>query len=204
MTAQALTRWTPTLVLEDALELFTDDELCTRHNVSLGELTAFRTLQVYRRSVAEARKEIAEQGLTFKAKARLQAEKFLDEEVPRWMGDADTPVKDKLTVLSKLVEWSDLGPKQQAQQAGGGFTFVVNLGGDAPPQTIEVINAQPVSEGAAGCAQSVPAAAPVAGQPAAVDIPPVTLPILVDSHVPPPVDNPVDKPAPAVDNSDLG
>lgn len=127
--AQTPVRWTPNLLLEDALELFSDDELCQRHGLSLGELVSYRQLQVYRTGLASARQEIAEQGLTFKHKAKLQAERFLDDEVPRWMADTDAPVKDKTALLAKLVEWGELGPKPQAQQQGGGFVFVVNMDG---------------------------------------------------------------------------
>ena len=122
-------RWTPNLQLEDALGLFSDDELCVRHDVSLGELVAYRATSVYQAGVAAARKEIAEQGLTFKHKARLQAEHYLDNMVPRWLADPDAAMKDKTGLLAKLVEWGELEPKKEQAQQGGGFVFVVNMNG---------------------------------------------------------------------------
>lgn len=130
------TRWTPQLVLEDALALWSDEDLCERYKLTLGELTAVRQLKPYQHAVEQARQEIAAQGLTFKHKARLQAETFLDSHVPAWMGDVETPLKDRVALLSKLVEWGELEPKKEAAAAtGNGFVFVLNLNGQQ--QTLE-------------------------------------------------------------------
>jgi hypothetical protein len=129
-------RWTPQLVLEDALALWSDEDLCTRYDMTVGELTAVRHLAPYRKAVEQARQEIAAQGLTFKHKARLQAETFLDSHVPAWIGDTDTPLKDRVALLSKLVEWGELEPKKEVAAAtGAGFVFVLNLNGQQ--QTLE-------------------------------------------------------------------
>lgn len=128
------------MVLEDALGLWDDDELSVRFGMSVGELLAIRQLPMYRQSVAQTRKEVTEQGLTFKHKARLQAEQFLDSEMPKWICDPTEPLKDRLAALSKLVSWGELEPQPAAQQAQGGFVFVLNLPG-AEPQTIATQNA---------------------------------------------------------------
>lgn len=138
-------KWTPQLVLEDALALWDDEELCTRYAMTLGELTAVRQLAPYRRAVEQARQEITSQGLTFKHKARLQAETFLDSHVPAWLGDADTPLKDRVALLTKLVEWGELEPKKEvANAAGAGFVFVLNMNGQQTTlETTRVIDHAP-------------------------------------------------------------
>src|SRR5574343_848931 len=104
---------TPSLVIEDALGLFADDELCMRHNITLGTLTSLRVLPGYEAAKRNAREEIVEKNLTFKYKARLQAEQGLSL-AWKWMNDPEAPVKDKLAVLKELTNWGELAPKETA------------------------------------------------------------------------------------------
>lgn len=139
------TRWTPQLLLEDALELFSDEELCSRHTLSIGTLLSIRQVPLYRAELAKMRADIRENGLTFKHKARLQAEQLLEMAFD-WACDNDAPLKDRLSVLTKMVEWGELEPKKEsAGAANAGFTFVVNLPGTAP-QTMALQQAGRVFE----------------------------------------------------------
>lgn len=124
-------KWTPKLLLEDAVGIFDDEELCNRFQLTLGELQAIRQLKPYATAKIKTQAEITDQGLTFKHKARLQAEMFLDRVMPQWITDPEAPLKDKLAALTKLVEWGELEPRPVAQQnANAGFVFVVNIGGE--------------------------------------------------------------------------
>lgn len=139
-------RWTPKLVLEDALGIFDEEELCARYGLTVGELQGIRQLKPYQAALQKTRAEILEQGLSFKHKARVQAEMFLDSVMPQWINDPDAPLKDKLAALTKLVEWGELEPvKAQAAGGNGGFVFVLNLNGEQQTLTAtpRVIDHQP-------------------------------------------------------------
>lgn len=84
--------------------------LCDRYNLSHAELDALFYVPAFRREVADHTRMIREDGVTFRQKARVQAEMYL-EVLDELVGSADVSASTKLDAIKSVVKWADLEPK---------------------------------------------------------------------------------------------
>lgn len=132
-------RWTDRFAFDLALLLEGSgeklDELLDRHEYSASELLIFKADPVFLKKVDAYREEVRTKGLTFRVKARAQAEELLQTS---WLLIHDPVVSPavKADLIKSTVKWAglDTGPANEGAGAVGGVTISINLGG----QTLDV------------------------------------------------------------------
>jgi hypothetical protein len=138
------TKWNDRLAFDVALTLEnsgeTLQEVMSRHNISANDVLAFNADPVFLKKVEGYRTEIREKGLTFKLKARAQAEELL---TTSWLLIHDPAVSPavKADLIKSTVKWAGLEPKNDVavEGGGGGVKITINLG--ANPNDARTIEA---------------------------------------------------------------
>lgn len=128
------TKWTNRLAFDIALRLEGSgedlDEIVAKHQIAASDLLIFNKDPVFLRKVGDFRDEIREKGVTFRLKARTQAEELLKTS---WMLIHDPMVSPavKADLIKSTVKWAGLEPKNDvsAETGTGGVKITINLGG---------------------------------------------------------------------------
>lgn len=138
------TQWSDKLAFDVALTLEGSgesmNEIMGRHKISSDDLLRFNHDPVFLKKVESYREEVREKGMTFKLKARAQAEELL---TTSWMLIHDPGVSPsvKADLIKSTVKWGGLEPKNDPSTEGatGGVKISINLGSnnDQP----QIINA---------------------------------------------------------------
>jgi hypothetical protein len=126
------TAWTNVVAFELALVLEgggeTVQDLLTRNNINAVQFAEFANDKIFEKTVQDYREEIRTKGLTFRAKARVQAEELLKTS---WIliHSIDTPAAVKADLIKHTVKWGDLEPKNTSVESStGGVSITINLG----------------------------------------------------------------------------
>lgn len=126
------TAWTNVIAFELALVLEgggeTVQDLLTRNNINAVQFAEFANDKIFEKTVQDYREEIRTKGLTFRAKARVQAEELLKTS---WIliHSIDTPAAVKADLIKHTVKWGDLEPKNTSVESNtGGVSITINLG----------------------------------------------------------------------------
>jgi hypothetical protein len=131
------------LMLEGSGE--TLDEVKDRHSLKAEDLLVFNKDPVFLKKVESYRDEVREKGMTFKLKARAQAEELL---TTSWtlIHSPDVSAAVKADLIKSTVKWGGLEPKNEvnAEGTGGGVKITINLGGQDLPAT--VVDHEPIDE----------------------------------------------------------
>lgn len=141
------TKWSDRLAFDIALTLEgsgeTLQEVMDRHKIDANAILTFNADPVFLKKVEHYRGEVREKGLTFKLKARAQAEELL---TTSWMLIHDPAVSPavKADLIKSTVKWAGLEPVNNAQGegAGGGVRITINLGNS--PQDARTIEAKTI------------------------------------------------------------
>lgn len=127
------TKWSDRLAFDVALTLEGSgdslQDVITRHKIGPQEILDFNKDPVFLKKVEHFRGEIQEKGLTFKMKARAQAEELL---TTSWMliHSPDVSAAVKADLIKSTVKWGGLEPKgDTVAEGGGGVRITINLGG---------------------------------------------------------------------------
>lgn len=142
------TKWNDRLAFDVALTLEGSgeslQEILARHNISANDILVFNQDPVFLKKVEHYRGDVRDKGLTFKLKARAQAEELL---TTSWLLIHDPAVSPavKADLIKSTVRWSGLEPK--GNEAGGdgsagGVRITINLGNSA--QDTRTIDATPI------------------------------------------------------------
>ena len=129
------------LTLEGSGEPLAD--VLQRHKITSSEILEFNADPVFLKKVDHFRTEVREKGITFKLKARAQAEELL---TTSWLLIHDPAVSPavKADLIKSTVKWAGLEPKDTPQeQAGGGVKITINLG--SSPSDARTIDITPES-----------------------------------------------------------
>lgn len=128
------TTWTNVVAFELALILEgggeTVQDLLTRNNITPLQFAEFGKDKLFEKTVQDYREEIRTKGLTFRAKARVQAEELLKTS---WIliHSIDTPAAVKADLIKHTVKWADLEPKNNTVESStGGVSITINLGAE--------------------------------------------------------------------------
>ena len=129
------TKWNDRLAFDVALTLEgsgdTLQEVITRHRISANDILTFNADPIFLKKVEGYRTEFREKGLTFKLKARAQAEELL---TTSWLLIHDSSVSPavKADLIKSTVKWAGLEPKDAGPQDNGtgGVKITINLGSD--------------------------------------------------------------------------
>jgi hypothetical protein len=141
------TKWNDRLAFDVALTLEgsgdTLQEVITRHRISANDILTFNADPIFLKKVEGYRTEVREKGLTFKLKARAQAEELL---TTSWLLIHDPAVSPavKADLIKSTVKWAGLEPKDAGPQDNGtgGVKITINLGSD--PREARTIEATTV------------------------------------------------------------
>lgn len=140
------TKWSDRLAFDIALTLEgsgeTLQEVIGRHQITPTDILAFNADPIFLKKVDTYRDEIREKGMTFKLKARAQAEELL---TTSWLLIHDPAVSAavKADLIKSTVKWAGLEPKGEVvnEGAGGGVRININLGGQQ--HAVQILDNQP-------------------------------------------------------------
>jgi hypothetical protein len=148
---QEYTKWSDRMAFDIALRLegSGDDinDICLRHNILTRDILNFNKDPIFRDKVAAYRADIAANGITFKMKARAQAEELL---VTSWMmiHNPDVSPAVKADLIKSTVKWGGLEPKNTDNELpSGGVKITINLGG-TEHKTIEASTTPQIEDAA--------------------------------------------------------
>lgn len=126
------TQWSDRLAFDVALTLEGSGEplssIIRNHGIKATDIIRFNADPVFLRRVDTYRTEIRDKGMTFKLKARAQAEELL---TTSWLLIHDPAVSAavKADLIKSTVKWAGLEPKNdEAATIGGGVKITINLG----------------------------------------------------------------------------
>jgi hypothetical protein len=130
------TKWSDRLALDIALTLEGSGEslpeVLARHNLTNNDILQFNADPVFLKKVDALRNEVRDKGLTFKLKARAQAEELL---TTSWCIIHDPGVSPavKADLIKSTVKWAGLEPKDvgSGETPSGGVKITINLGNSA-------------------------------------------------------------------------
>ena len=122
-------------------------ELMTRHGISPQELTDYNQDSMFLKKVEHLREEVKEKGMTFRLKAKAQAEELL---TTSWtlIHSPDVSASVKADLIKSTVKWGNLEPQKDAVEVGGmgGVTIQINLPTQEPTAQPSVVVAPKVIE----------------------------------------------------------
>lgn len=125
------TKWSDRFAFDLALKLEgsgdTTKNLLQQHSLTRSDLITYQSDPVFLKAVDNYRKEIREKGMTFKLKARAQAEELL---TTSWLliHSPDVSPAVKADLIKSTVKWGGLEPKDDMNSvAAGGVTISINL-----------------------------------------------------------------------------
>jgi len=112
---QMVSPWTTALVFDVALGLESDETLLARHGITLAEWRHINTHPLFLRQVAEQAREIGENGISFRAKAKIQAEMYL-KDIDQMIASQSTDQKVRLEAIRSMVKWAGLEPTPNKEE----------------------------------------------------------------------------------------
>ena len=129
------TKWNDRLAFDIALTLEGSgeslNEITARHNITANDILVFNADPIFLKKVEHYRNEVREKVLTFRLKARAQAEELL---TTSWLLIHDPAVSPavKADLIKSTVKWGGLEPKDTSASASaeGGVKITINLGPD--------------------------------------------------------------------------
>lgn len=138
------TKWSDRLAFDVALTLEgsgeTLQEVMSRHNINANDVLKFNADPVFLKKVDHYRGEVRDKGMTFKLKARAQAEELL---TTSWLliHDPGVSAAVKADLIKSTVKWAGLEPKgdQEINTGAGGVKITINLG--SSPEDARTIEA---------------------------------------------------------------
>lgn len=108
-------KWDPRLLLDLVIAVDTLEEILDRYSMTRDEYDQLSTNIVFRRELATTMRDIRENGASFRAKARIQAESYLPV-VDDMIWDRDIAPGTRLDAVKSIVRWGDLEPKEKREQ----------------------------------------------------------------------------------------
>lgn len=102
--------WSSALVFDVALGVDDTSVLLQRHGLTPTDWERITSTPHFIRQVAEQARDLAETGLSFRAKAKVQAEMYLIE-TDRIVYSPHTDAKTKLEAIRSVVKWAELEPR---------------------------------------------------------------------------------------------
>ena len=127
------TKWSDRLAFDVALTLEgsgeTLQEVMGRHSIDANDLITFKRDPVFLKKVEHYRDEVREKGMTFRLKARAQAEELLTTSY-LLIHDPGVSPAVKADLIKSTVKWAGLEPKNDdnSECAAGGVRITINLG----------------------------------------------------------------------------
>lgn len=127
MPARTPQNWVQSLAFEVALEYFTPEDLRLKFNLDEETYRRVTALPDFRRAVADYRREIDDDGIAFRLRARKGAEDVLTE-IYAMAFDQSAKMSERLAAARTLCEYA--GYTKDKKEEGGGvrLQIITNLG----------------------------------------------------------------------------
>lgn len=113
---QVVAPWTAALAFDVALGLDTIETLLERHGITPQDWEHIAGNHLFNRQVAEQAREMGETGVSFRGKARVQAEMYLVD-LDKMIASPGTDQKVKLEAIRSVVKWAGLEPRPDKEEA---------------------------------------------------------------------------------------
>lgn len=115
----------PTLPIELALAEKKPSEICAAYGITRGDYEVLVRQPVFQKAFQEAREQLKVEGMSFKFKARMQAEAFLAVNF-QMVNDPNTSDAVRAKLIGDTARWA--GFDQKAVESGnGGSTFAIQI-----------------------------------------------------------------------------
>lgn len=129
--------WSSHLALDVAIGT-SIDAILEAYDLQMHELVAIKQDPQFITQVNKMRKDLDKEGVSFRMKAQIQAEHYLQNS---WdmIHDGDVDPKVRADLIKSTMRWAgyDSPAAAGAAGAGGGFSVVINLGGKSGGNTYE-------------------------------------------------------------------
>jgi hypothetical protein len=118
----------PMLPIELAMKSAPVREICEAYGITKDELSRLTEDPIFVQAFRNAKEMLQKDGMSFRLKARMQAEELLKESWKLIKG-AGTPTPVKADLIKATVRWAGYEPKGDgAAGVGNAFQININLG----------------------------------------------------------------------------
>lgn len=118
--------WDPRLVLDLAVGVDDLPTILTRYRLTTAEFDRLQEVNAFRRELAVAMRDVREQGVQFRQKAKVQADAYLMV-LDSMVHDPATPPSTRLEAIKSVVRWGDLEPKDKDAKNQPGQNSNINI-----------------------------------------------------------------------------
>lgn len=122
----AMLGFPPMLPIELALRAAPVREICAAYQIDKDEFTRLAEDPVFIRAYAAAKEELQKDGVSFRMKAKVQAEELLKKSWALIHSD-HTPATIKADLIKATVRWAGYEPKGDGPGGGVGTAFQINI-----------------------------------------------------------------------------
>lgn len=131
------TEWSMHLVMDVALNA-SKDSILEAHSLQFHELERIVANPQFVLAVAKLRKDLEKEGATFKLKAQLQADHYL-QKVHEMVMDPDMDPKVVTRLIEDVARWGGLDAPQAVNGgAMGGFSISINFSNESKRQGLTI------------------------------------------------------------------
>ena len=122
----AMLGFPPMLPIELAMHIAPVPEICAAYSISKDEFVQLTDDPIFVKAYQDAKESLQKDGMSFRLKARLQADALLKKS---WLliHDDSTPTTVKADLIKSTVRWAGLEPKGDGPGAGLGNAFQINI-----------------------------------------------------------------------------
>ena len=126
------------LALDLAVQSDTAENLCKKYDLTLRQFQSIISHPAFIKVVEDMQQEIGDRGVTFKMKAAVQADMYL-EDLHKMIRDTMTPPNIRLGAIQSIVKWAGLEPKQTAGtgETIAPFKLTINMPSVSAPVVVE-------------------------------------------------------------------
>jgi hypothetical protein len=116
----------PMLPIELAMRSAPVSEICAAYDISRDEFVALTNDPMFVKAYAEAKEALQKDGVSFRLKAKIQAEELLKKSWQLIHAD-HTPTTVKADLIKATVRWAGYEPKGDGPGGGVGNAFQINI-----------------------------------------------------------------------------
>lgn len=131
----------PRLAYELALDIESPTTIFDRYGYDPSEAMRLLKVPAFIATVKDYKVQVQETGITFKLKARVQAEDLLTHSY-EIATDPDMPPAVRADLIKWTAQMAELGPKKDAGGVGGGtaLTLAITFAGAAAETRLQIVN----------------------------------------------------------------
>lgn len=118
--------WDPRLILDLAIGIDSTEDILSRYGLSRKEFDSLLNSPSFKRELSATIKETRERGVTFTAKARVQAESYL-EILDDLIYDVSVPHGVRLDAIKSTVKWAGLEPDNAKEDKSVGTSVNIQI-----------------------------------------------------------------------------